>query len=93
MTGYGQAESPRLVPYGHTIYHNWNRVYVPALGGFMQRDPIATAASLLSMSSTGRGFAAVSLASSTEDLCGDGMNLYEYLGSNPWQRSDLVELM
>ncbi|MCW5757956.1 MAG: HNH endonuclease [Phycisphaeraceae bacterium] len=56
----------------------------------MQRDPNATAASLLSMSSTGRGFAAMSF--SMEDLYGDGMNLYEYLGSNPWQRNDPLGL-
>ncbi|MCW5757950.1 MAG: hypothetical protein KIT54_12005 [Phycisphaeraceae bacterium] len=40
----------------------------------------------------GRGFAAVSLAFSMEDLYGDGMNLYEYLGSNPWSRSDPLGL-
>lgn len=92
VTGYGGAESPRLVPYGHTIYHNRNRVYAPALGRFMQRDPNATAMALLSSTSSGRGMAAVSLAFSMEDMYGDGMNLYEYLGSNPWQRSDPLGL-
>lgn len=79
VTGYGGAESTRLVPYAHSLYHNRNRVYAPALGRFMQRDPNATAQALLASSSTGRGLAAVSLAFSMEGLYGDGMNLYEYV--------------
>ncbi|MEQ8845587.1 MAG: polymorphic toxin-type HINT domain-containing protein [Phycisphaerales bacterium] len=34
----------------------------------------------------------MSLAFSMEDMYGDGMNLYEYLGSNPWQRRDPMGL-
>jgi len=35
---------------------------------------------------------AVGLAFSMEGMYGDGMNLYEYLGSNPWNRSDPLGL-
>src|SRR5690606_14590305 len=92
VTGPTGPESPRLVPYAHSLYHNRNRAYSPALGRFFQRDPNATAQTLLASSSTGSGFAAVALAFSMEQMHGDGMNLYEYLGSNPWNRSDPLGL-
>lgn len=86
-------ESPRLVPFGHTICHNRNRLYSPQLGRFFQLDPNATAMALLEASVYhGRGVGALALAFSVEDMYGDGMNLYEYLGSNPWNRSDPLGL-
>ncbi|QYK49748.1 MAG: Hint domain-containing protein [Phycisphaeraceae bacterium] len=86
-------ESPRLVPFGHTICHNRNRLYSPQLGRFFQLDPNATAMALLEASVYhGKGVGALALAFSAEDMYGDGMNLYEYLGSNPWNRSDPLGL-
>jgi hypothetical protein len=86
-------DSPRLVPYAHAIYHNRNRAYSPQLGRFMQRDPNGTAFALIEAAANhGRGMGAVALAFSMEDMYGDGLNLYEYLGSNTWGRSDPMGL-
>ena len=40
----------------------------------------------------GRGMSAMAAAFSIEDRYSDGPNLYEYLGSNPWGRSDPLGL-
>ena len=40
----------------------------------------------------GRGLGALSLAFDMQGLYGDGGNLYEYLGSNPWTRGDVLGL-
>jgi len=92
VTDIGGPESPRLVPFAHAVYQNRNRAYSPALGRFFQRDPNATAMTLLGSSSTGSGFRAISIAFSMNQLYGDGANLYEYLGSSPWNRSDPMGL-
>ncbi|MFG0243500.1 MAG: polymorphic toxin-type HINT domain-containing protein [Phycisphaerales bacterium JB054] len=87
------ATSPRLVPFAHGVYHMRNRAYVPQLGRFLQRDPNQTALALVEATAMhGRGLGAVSLAFDLEGLYGDGGNLYEYLGSNPWMRSDPLGL-
>jgi YD repeat-containing protein len=89
----GGMESPRLVPFGHTISHNRNRLYSPQMGRFYQLDPNATAMALLEASIYhGKGVGAIALAFSMEQMYGDGLNLYEYLGSNPWNRSDPMGL-
>jgi len=86
-------DRPRLIPYAHAVYHVRNRAYQPALGRWMQQDPNATAMSLIEAAShSGRGMGAIALAMSAEDRYGDGYNLYEYLGSNPWNRSDAMGL-
>jgi hypothetical protein len=70
-----------------------NRAYAPGLGRFLQRDPNQTAMALAeSAAMHGRGLGALSLAFDLEGLYGDGGNLYEYLGSNPWKRSDPLGL-
>ena len=76
-------ESPRLVPFGHVIVHNRQRVYIPTYGRFSQRDPNQTAMQLVAGSHSGRGTGAIALAFSFEGWYGDGHNLYQYLGSNP----------
>lgn len=87
------SESPRLVPFGHTIYQNRNRSYSPSLGRFLQMDPNQTAMALLSnTASHGRGLGAIAIAFSMEGMYGDGLNLYQYLGSNPWTSSDPLGL-
>lgn len=86
-------ESPRLVPYAHTLYQNRNRSYSPSLGRFLQMDPNQTAMALLSnTASHGRGIGAISIAFSMEGMYGDGLNLYQYLSSNPWTNSDPLGL-
>jgi hypothetical protein len=40
----------------------------------------------------GRGVGAIALAFSMEEMYGDGLNVYEYLGSNPWNRTDRIGL-
>lgn len=91
--GDGTIESPRLVPYGHTVYQNRNRSYSPSLGRFLQPDPNQTAMALLSTTAShGRGLGAISIAFSMEGMYGDGLNLYQYLGSNPWTNSDPLGL-
>ena len=87
------VESQRLVPYAHAVYQYRNRAYSPALGRFFQRDPNATAAVLLESSSYhGRGMGALVAAFDLMEMYGDGANLYQYLGSNPWQRRDPLGL-
>lgn len=87
------VEQPRLVPSGHLLVHNRNRTYIPQMGRFLQQDPNATAAVLMeSAASHGRGMAAMAAAFSMEQRYGDGGNLYEYLGSSPWSRSDPMGL-
>jgi hypothetical protein len=87
------SENHRLIPFAHSISHMRNRVYAPGIGRFLQPDPNATAAVLLEASSYhGRGIGATLAAFSMEDMYGDGMNLYEYLGSNPVNRSDPMGL-
>ncbi len=86
------SELPRLIPFSHAVYHNRNRLYNPQFGRFMQQDPNATAMALLDGSHSGRGAGAVALAFSTEERFGDGYNLYQYLASNPSNRSDPMGL-
>ena len=94
--GVGDAtdpESPSLVPYAHAIYHNRNRTYAPMHGRFLQPDPNQTAMSLLAVTAShGRGFGAITIAFNMEGMYGDGLNLYQYLGSNPWTHSDPLGL-
>lgn len=89
----GVATSPRLVPFAHSVYQMRNRSYAPQLGRFLQRDPNQTAMALVEATAMhGRGLGALSLAFDFEGHFGDGANLYEYLGSNPWTRSDPLGL-
>lgn len=86
-------ESPRLVPFGHTICHNRNRLYLPQLGRFFQLDPNATAMALLeSSASHGRKIGRSSLRFNIETLYGDGLNIYDYTRSNPVTNSDPLGL-
>ncbi|MCL4742684.1 MAG: hypothetical protein KJZ54_10830 [Phycisphaerales bacterium] len=87
------ATSPRLVPFAHALYHVRNRVYSPQHGRWNQADPNQTALNLLEASvHHGRGVVAIVMAFDVEGLYGDGGNLYEYLGSNPWMRFDPMGL-
>ncbi len=81
------------MPFAHGLYHMRNRTYAPGLGRFFQRDPNQTAMALVEATAMhGRGLGALSLAFDMQGLYSDGGNLYEYLGSNPWTRSDVLGL-
>jgi hypothetical protein len=86
-------EPPRLIPFAHLLVHMRNRAYSPQMGRFMQPDPNATALTLIEAASYhGRGMDAMVAAFDMQGMYGDGMNLYEYLGSSPWGRSDPLGL-
>lgn len=86
-------EHERIVPFSHTLCYNRNRTYSPQSGRFLQPDPNETGMSLLAATGFGgRGAAALSIAFGLEGHYGDGLNVYEYLGSNPWNRSDPMGL-
>ncbi len=86
-------EPPRLIPFAHLLVHMRNRAYSPQMGRFMQPDPNATAMTLIEAASYhGRGMDAMVAAFDMQGMYGDGMNLYEYLGSSPWGRSDPLGL-
>ncbi|MBX3110322.1 MAG: hypothetical protein KF743_14165 [Fimbriimonadaceae bacterium] len=89
-------EPPRLIPFAHLVVQMRNRAYMPQLGRFLQPDPNATALTLIEATSFhGRGMGgmgALVAAFDVQGLYGDGMNLYAYLGSNPWMRADPLGL-
>jgi hypothetical protein len=86
-------EHERIVPFGHVLVYNRNRVYSPQVGRFLQADPNETGMALLDAAQhSGRGMDALSIAFGMEGHYGDGMNAYAYLGSNPWNRSDPLGL-
>ncbi|MBX3110312.1 MAG: HNH endonuclease [Fimbriimonadaceae bacterium] len=86
-------EPPRLIPFAHLVVQMRNRAYMPQLGRFLQPDPNATALTLIEATSFhGRGMGALVAAFDVQGLYGDGMNLYEYLGSSPWNSSDPLGL-
>ncbi len=83
----------QLLPFGHVIYHNRNRVYAPQLGRFLQRDPNQTGQTLMAAAlHSGRGAGSIAVAFNMEGLYGDGGNLYGYLRGNPWRHSDVLGL-
>lgn len=85
--------SPRIIPFARVVYHNRNRMYAPGIGRFMQRDPNGTAMTLIDGAAFhGSGVGAIVSAFSVETQYGDGGNLYEYLGSNPRMRFDVLGL-
>ncbi|MBK7406258.1 MAG: hypothetical protein IPJ41_17040 [Phycisphaerales bacterium] len=60
---------------------------------FLQRDPNKTAWALVAATDMhGRGVDSLGVAFGLEGLYGDGSNLYEYLGTIPWNRSDPLGL-
>jgi YD repeat-containing protein len=87
------AEIPRLVPLATNYVHMRNRAYAPGLGRFLQRDMNATGSSLNSFQAYhGAGAFPVIMAMDMNAMYGNGLNLYQYLGSNPWLRHDPMGL-
>ncbi len=86
-------ETPRLVPGANLLGYARNRTYSPRLGRWVQKDPNATACTLLQSQT----FHGVTLAGSVSDanietLYADGLSLYEYVGSGPWGGTDPMGL-
>lgn len=68
----------------HGLYYNRNRWYHPKLGRFLQADVNATALPLMYGASFNASRASVAVgAFSAEAQYGDGLNLFQYLSSNP----------
>jgi hypothetical protein len=93
VPGSQLADTPRIVPFAHTIFHNRNRTYNPQQGRFLQLDMNASGMALMEAAAfNGRGMGALSVAFDMQTRYGDGANLYQYLGSSPWQRFDPMGL-
>jgi hypothetical protein len=93
VPGSQYADTPRIVPFGHLIYHNRNRTYNPQQGRFLQLDMNASGVALMEAAAfNGRGMGALAVAFDMQTRYGDGANLYQYLGSSPWQRFDPMGL-
>ncbi|MCL4742680.1 MAG: hypothetical protein KJZ54_10810 [Phycisphaerales bacterium] len=85
--------APRLVPFAHALYHARNRVYQPRLACWNQSDPNATGLALLEYAAFHGEVLPVRVSElDLPGLYGDGGNLYEYLGSSTWGRSDALGL-
>ncbi len=85
--------SPRLVPQAHLLYNVRNRMYNPQAGRFLQPDPNATAMAIAaSPAFNGRNAESLAAAFDLESHLGDGLNVYQYLGSNPWRHIDPMGL-
>ncbi|MBL8762575.1 MAG: hypothetical protein JNL50_14870 [Phycisphaerae bacterium] len=78
------------------VYNVRNRTYEPSTQRWLQRDPNATGQVVLgSVASHGQAATTPSGAVSAVELAslyGDGMSLYEYLGSEPVSRRDALGL-
>jgi hypothetical protein len=88
-----RADYPPLTPGADGLYQNRNRSYIPRLGRFAQRDPNASSNLILeAIAMNGEGMGISSLSFELENLCGDGMNLFQFVGSNPITGSDPLGL-
>ncbi|MCG8404563.1 MAG: RHS repeat-associated core domain-containing protein [Phycisphaerales bacterium] len=82
-----------LAPGAAGLYYNRNRMYSPSMGRFIQRDPNETAMpALTALASNGDAMFILLEGFNSAGLYGDGMNLYEYVGSNPLNRRDPLGL-
>ena len=84
----GTANDGSLALNAQGMYYNRNRSYSPVLARFLQRDPNATATLLLSSSISTPSFTPFSAAAHYAD----GLNLYQYLVSNPHNNNDMLGL-
>lgn len=90
----GHPMSLQLLPNAKGLYQNRNRMYSPMLGRFIQKDPNASGLPVMANSvKWGSGAQLASLLPyDAQSQYGDGMNLYGYLGSNPYLRRDSLGL-
>jgi hypothetical protein len=93
VPGSHYADTPRLTPFAHHIYHNRNRSYHPTLGRFLQADPNASGIVVQqSALMNGHAHGATVQRHDIELRYADGPNLYQYLQSSPWLASDPMGL-
>ncbi|MCG8408818.1 MAG: hypothetical protein MI923_26730, partial [Phycisphaerales bacterium] len=89
----GGIHDPVLAPGAAGLYYNRNRMYSPSMGRFIQRDPNETAMpALTALASNGDAMFILLGGFDGRGLYGDGMNLYEYAGSNPLNVRDPLGL-
>jgi RHS repeat-associated protein len=98
------AQGPTLLPGGEGLYHYRNRTYSPTLGRFLQRDPNGTSQPLYNDLNHDKCTNCNRCAHCDESICcesavkaanydvftqyADGMNLYEFVASNPVTQRD-----
>ncbi|MCX6666598.1 MAG: RHS repeat-associated core domain-containing protein, partial [Euryarchaeota archaeon] len=70
------------------LYYNRNRWYSPSLGRFMQRDPNEAGMPIMTACAMNGDIMQLVAHLSIEGQYGDGMNLYQYCGSNPVNSRD-----
>jgi hypothetical protein len=77
----------------HGHYHNRNRMYSPALGRFMSRDPNALGTPVLSdLSFGGMALDASDVSADITGHYGDGINTHAAYAANPLVRTDSLGL-
>jgi len=71
------------------LYYNRNRFYHPGLGRFTTRDPNETGMPILAaLAMNGTALDVLFGGFNGQSLYGDGMNLFQYVNSNPVSRRD-----
>jgi hypothetical protein len=85
--------TPRLVPGAMDLYHVRNRAYLPSLGRWMQMDPYAAGFALVTTAlHSGQSVLVTLPLFELAVHFTDGCHTAQYLGSNPWRRSDAMGL-
>ncbi|HYD02255.1 MAG TPA: polymorphic toxin-type HINT domain-containing protein, partial [Phycisphaerales bacterium] len=90
----GHPMGRQLLANARGLYQNRNRVYHPMLGRFMQKDPNESGLPVIAngaMMAANPAMASL-LPFDAQGMYGDGMNLYGYLGGNPYVRRDPLGL-
>ena len=71
------------------LYNNRNRWYSPELGRFVQKDMNETAMPIITaLAMNGKALTAAISAFNAQDHCGNGMNVYQFVESNPVDQTD-----
>jgi len=84
-TSFRQTVSPTE----NGLYYNRNRFYDPSLGRFIQRDPNETGIPIIAaLAMNGQAVDVLLSGFDPEAVYAFGLNLYEYVGSNPVVRVD-----
>ena len=89
----GEPDDPPLAVGARGLYYNRNRWYSPELGRFITRDVNETALPIITaLAFNGETLANFLDSFDGQTLYGGGMNLYEYVGSDPVNRRDAAGL-
>jgi hypothetical protein len=94
VPGAQYADTPRLTPFAHHIYHNRNRSHHPTLGRFLQADPNASGVvAVTKIATQGETIKPEVTKFNMEERYGDGANIYQYLRSASWMAIDPTGLV